>query len=126
MTEAKVVDLNRTGGFRPAMGVLGRAIFGRDAMLVHVTFVAHAEAPPHVHDEEQFGLVVAGELRLTLGDTTHRLGPGQGYYVPPGVTHSAIAGAMGCTGVEVFSPIRADYHDALVSSFRPKERRRTP
>lgn len=115
MGQGQVVDLGELDGFAPADGVLGRAIFGRDAMLVRVDFEPGAVAPPHVHEQEQFGYVITGELSLVLAGQTHTVGPGQGYYVPPGVTHSAVAGPDGSTGVEVFSPIRADYRDAFLA-----------
>jgi quercetin dioxygenase-like cupin family protein len=43
---------------------------------------------PHAH-AEQWGIVVEGEMELTIGGTTRRYGPGESYYIPGGVEHAA-------------------------------------
>ena len=43
---------------------------------------------PHSH-AEQWGIVVEGEMELTIGGVTRRYGPGESYHVPGGVEHSA-------------------------------------
>ena len=46
------------------------------------------EVPPHSHGN-QWGIVVEGEMELTIGGETRRYGPGDSYYIPAGVTHGA-------------------------------------
>ena len=114
MAEPQVVDLVAAPSFAPAPGIAGRPIFGENAMVVLVSFQASATAPAHRHDaEEQFGVVLTGELAVTIAGETHQLTSGHAYYVPPGVEHSAIAGLGGSTGIEVFQPSRRDYREAL-------------
>jgi quercetin dioxygenase-like cupin family protein len=114
LPEAQVVDLTRAPGFAPAEGILGRPIFGERAMVVLVTFEPGATAPTHAHtEEEQFGVVLTGELSVTIAGHTHLLAAGHAYYVPPGFEHAAVAGGDGCTGIEVFEPRRRDYLEAL-------------
>lgn len=57
--------------------------------------VVHAIVPPgggppphtHLHDDEAFFLI-EGELDLTLGDESHRIGPGAFAFVPRGSLHA--------------------------------------
>ena len=44
--------------------------------------------PPHSHGD-QWGIVVEGEMELTIGDETRRYRPGDSYHIPAGVVHSA-------------------------------------
>ena len=44
--------------------------------------------PSHTHGE-QWGIVVEGEMELTIGDETRRYGPGDSYHIPAGVPHGA-------------------------------------
>ena len=44
--------------------------------------------PPH-HHGEQWGIVVEGEMSLTIGGETRTYGAGDSYYIPAGVIHSA-------------------------------------
>ena len=44
--------------------------------------------PPHSHGA-QYGFVIEGEMRLTIGDETKLYKRGDSYYVPEGVVHSA-------------------------------------
>lgn len=64
--------------------------------------------PRHAHAEEQTGYLVAGELLLTIGDETFRVGPGDCWCIPGNVEHSAeiLADSV---AIEVFSPLRTDY-----------------
>jgi quercetin dioxygenase-like cupin family protein len=44
--------------------------------------------PPHSHGE-QWGIVVEGEMDLTIGGQTRRCRPGDSYHIPAGVEHGA-------------------------------------
>ncbi len=46
------------------------------------------EVAPHSHGA-QFGFVIDGEMRLTIGDETKLYKKGDSYYIPEGVVHSA-------------------------------------
>jgi quercetin dioxygenase-like cupin family protein len=46
------------------------------------------EVPEHAHGE-QWGIVVEGEMQLTIGGETKRYGPGDSYHIPAGVLHGA-------------------------------------
>jgi len=44
--------------------------------------------PPHSH-KAQYGIVVEGEMTLTIGDHRHKLKPGDSYFIPENVSHHA-------------------------------------
>jgi quercetin dioxygenase-like cupin family protein len=47
-----------------------------------------SEVPEHSH-AAQWGVVVDGEIRLTIAGRTRRYRRGDEYFIPPGVPHSA-------------------------------------
>jgi quercetin dioxygenase-like cupin family protein len=48
-------------------------------------------AKPHRHPEEQLSFVVSGRLRVTAGDETYEVGPGQATFNPSNVEHGVEA-----------------------------------
>ncbi len=44
--------------------------------------------PPHTHGE-QWGVVVEGEMELTIGGKTKRYAQGDSYHIPSGIEHGA-------------------------------------
>ncbi len=68
-------------------------------------------------DNEQFGLIIAGQLDFRLGsDQRELLGPGDVYYAPKNHPHgdSRFTGdpAHGETWIlDIFSPVREEYRD---------------
>ena len=47
------------------------------------------EVPPHSH-KGQWGIVLEGEMDLTIGGETNTYTKGDYYYIPDGVVHSAV------------------------------------
>jgi quercetin dioxygenase-like cupin family protein len=45
--------------------------------------------PPHEHAQDKCDAVLQGVLRVTVGDETFDLGPGDRLYLPAGTRHSA-------------------------------------
>lgn len=90
-------------------GVTRRTLGITDAMmLVEIQLDAGAIVPEHSHPHEQVGYVVAGALRLKIGDEEQLLKPGDGYAIPGDVPHSAVA-TEATTLIDVFSPPREAY-----------------
>lgn len=56
--------------------------------LVFFQVLADMDLPPHSH-KAQWGTVLEGRLSLTIGGVTREVGPGDSYYIPAGVVHSA-------------------------------------
>ncbi len=82
--------------------------YGAETLMAEFRLTAGATLPAHDHPQEQTGYLVAGRLRLTIGDETRELGPGDSWSIPGAVSHGAVA-LEDTIAVEVFSPLREDY-----------------
>ncbi len=72
----------------PLEGVRGWISQAADHQIAFFDIDPIGGIPPHSHGE-QWGIVVEGEMELTIGDETKRYGPGDSYHIPAGVVHSA-------------------------------------
>lgn len=100
-------------GARPRVTMLDgvhRKTFGttRNMMLCEISLEEGTTVPPHRHDNEQIGYVVAGRIRMTIDGVTEVLSAGDNYAVEAGVEHSAEA-VTDTVVVDVFHPEREDY-----------------
>lgn len=68
-----------------------------------------AAIPLHRHPHEQMGLLLEGELSLTIGGQTHVVQAGQMWRIPGGVEHAAAAGNRPAKALDAFHPVREDY-----------------
>ena len=91
-------------------GILARVVEGRDITFAIVELDPHAMAARHQHPNEQLGVVLRGSIRFTIGEETRDLREGDTYVIPSGVAHEAVAGDHGAVVIDVFTPIRADWH----------------
>jgi quercetin dioxygenase-like cupin family protein len=87
-------------------GLRFQPTLGQNSLANLVTFEPHAEAPMHVHVEEQVIVVVDGAFEFTIDGETRTMRRGDIAVVPPWVPHGAVAGEEGCVEVDVFSPPR--------------------
>ncbi len=108
--QPQFVRLDETRAFELATGVAGRPLFGEGAMLNLIRFDAGATVPLHSHPHEQLGIVLEGMLALVVGGVAYELGPLEAYVLPGGVEHSAYCGPEGALVLDVFTPVREDYH----------------
>lgn len=100
------------GGLRPYAirdGITARAVHGDRVTMAVVDLEPRVELPEHHHENEQLGFVLEGEITMTIGGERRTLHAGDTYLIPSEVPHDARAGADGCTVVDVFSPVRADW-----------------
>ena len=95
--------------FEPAPGFVVRAASGERLMLAYITLQPHAEAHLHSHSEEQAGIVLEGEVELTIGDETRLLKKGDMYLIPSNVTHGGVGHGEGAVVLDAFSPPREAY-----------------
>ena len=72
----------------PLPGVRGWLSQGADHQIVFFDIEPIGVIPPHSHGE-QWGMVIEGQMDLTIGGETRRYGPGDSYHIPAGVVHSA-------------------------------------
>lgn len=85
-----------------------QTFWGDQMLAMRVAFDPHVQVPEHKHPHEQFGVVLAGELTLTIAGEPLTLHAGEMYLIPGNVPHSAVAGPEGFVAAEVFSPVRED------------------
>ncbi|MBW1980989.1 MAG: cupin domain-containing protein [Deltaproteobacteria bacterium] len=69
-------------------GVKGYLMQGRQEQLVFFDIGPIGEVKPHSHGP-QWGVVLQGEMVLTIGEETRTYRKGDSYYIPGGVIHSA-------------------------------------
>lgn len=72
----------------PVKGVVGKMLQGDRGQAVWFTIEAGAEIPPHSHGD-QWGVVLDGEMELTIGGQTRRYRPGDSYFISAGTVHGA-------------------------------------
>jgi quercetin dioxygenase-like cupin family protein len=77
-------------------------------LIARLDFDPFVQVPEHKHPHEQFGLILSGEVTLTIAGEPLVLRAGEMYLIPGNVPHSATAGPEGFTAAEVFSPARED------------------
>lgn len=69
-------------------GVKGWLSQAKDHQLVFMDIAPIGEVAPHAHGA-QWGIVVDGEMELTIGGKAHVFRKGDSYYIPKGTVHSA-------------------------------------
>ncbi len=72
----------------PVEGVRGKLLQGTDKQVVFFDIQPVGTIPEHSHGA-QWGIVVEGEVELTIGGQPHTYKRGDAYYIPAGVSHSA-------------------------------------
>lgn len=72
----------------PFPGIRGWLIQNDSMQVVFFDIEPVGKVPPHSHCA-QWGLVIEGEIKLTIADETNLYKKGDWYYIPEGVTHSA-------------------------------------
>ncbi len=72
----------------PFPGVKGWLLQGGNTQVVFFDIEPVGDVPPHAHCA-QWGLMVEGEMQLTIGDDTRTYRKGDHYSIPEGVTHAA-------------------------------------
>ena len=92
-----------------APGIDMRTFWGEQMLLSKADLEPGAILPVHNHPHEQGGVILSGQLTLTIDGETQVLSAGDMYLVPGGVEHNGVAGLEGCVAVDIFSPVREEY-----------------
>lgn len=87
-------------------GLAFKPILGDKAMVNWVQFEPNTEAPLHAHEEEQFTIVVEGEMEFEIDGDVRLMRPGTVAAIPPGMPHGARTGETSCLEIDVFVPPR--------------------
>jgi quercetin dioxygenase-like cupin family protein len=98
------VDAITAVEFLPGLGF--RPVLGQRAMTNFVSFEPGAEAPRHVHEEEQIVIVLDGEFTFDLDGDVRVMRKGDVAVVPAWVPHGAWTTDSHCLEVDVFCPPR--------------------
>ena len=77
-------------------------------MQVEARIAAGLSTAPHSHPHEQVSYVLAGRIRVTVGNDTAELSAGESFIVPTGVEHSATA-LVDVVLLDTFTPAREDF-----------------
>ena len=72
----------------PIKGVEANLLQGENQQVIFMSFDRDVEVPEHAH-EAQWGVVLDGEIEITIGGQARIYGRGDTYFVPKGVLHSA-------------------------------------
>jgi quercetin dioxygenase-like cupin family protein len=99
-----------TDGYRQVLeGIeLKTLTHGETTLLAEFRLKQVSRLPRHSHSQEQTGYLVSGRIRLSIGDETIEMEPGDSWCIPSNIEHGAeiLADSV---AIEVFSPIREDY-----------------
>ena len=83
-------------------------VYGKRTLMTEFLLKKGSRLPKHSHPYEQTGYLVSGRIRLTIGEETFDVDPGDSWCVLGDVEHSA-AVLEDSVIIEVFSPVREDY-----------------
>jgi quercetin dioxygenase-like cupin family protein len=83
-------------------------VYGDKSLLSEFRMEQGSQLPWHTHPQEQTGYLVSGRIRLSIGEETFDVEPGDSWNVPGNLQHRAeiLADTL---AIEVFSPVREDY-----------------
>ena len=87
-----------------------RFFTGEKITFAFLTIKEGCVVPEHHHESEQFSYIITGALRFTIAGEEVIVRGGELMEIPSNVPHSAVA-IEHTTGIDIFSPIRADWLD---------------
>jgi quercetin dioxygenase-like cupin family protein len=90
-------------------GIQARTAWGEQMLCSIVDLQPGSVLPLHSHPHEQAGIVLEGELEMTIAGETRLLQRGALYIIPGDVEHSARVGERAARVLDVFSPVREEY-----------------
>ncbi len=93
----------------PFPGISLHVATGQRLMIARVEVKPNSEVPLHNHPEEQMGIVLEGEVELTIGDETRLLKKGDAYLIPSNTNHGGVPRREGVVVLDVWSPPREAY-----------------
>jgi quercetin dioxygenase-like cupin family protein len=73
----------------PMPGITGYLLSGEAGQVVFFDLPAGTSVPPHSHGA-QWGIVVDGEIELTISGVTKTYKPGDSYHIGDGEEHAAV------------------------------------
>ena len=90
-------------------GVSLHAIGGEQVLLCHVTYEPGTTVALHSHETaEQVMWIIEGDLTMTVGEETKRMGAGDVVVVNAGIEHE-LRSENGLTFIEALAPVLRDH-----------------
>ena len=90
-------------------GINARTFWGEKMPTAVVDLEPHVHLPLHSHPHEQLGIVLEGQIEMTVAGERKTLNPGDIYLIPGGVEHEARTFEQPVKVMDVFSPVREEY-----------------
>ena len=90
-------------------GARARTPYGERLMLSYLEMDENTSIPAHSHPHEQAGMVIKGQVELTISEESRLCEPGDMFIIPPNTQHGAKAVNGPAVVLDVFSPVREDY-----------------
>jgi len=112
-------DIGDVGPQQIWSGVVARALHSDRMTMGLIELDPGAVVPEHKHENEQVGILLAGEMTFTIGGETKTVGPGGTWTIRANVPHSVEAGGDGAVAFEIFAPLRDDWSRIETESARP-------
>ena len=100
-------------------GVAARAVEGERITFAVVELDPDALVPEHRHPNEQMGMVIRGTVHFRIGTETRTFGPGGTWRILADEPHEVRVGPDGAQVIDVFSPVREDWHQLPILPPRP-------
>ncbi|MEM7339606.1 MAG: cupin domain-containing protein [Actinomycetota bacterium] len=92
-------------------GISTSIFAGEQAMISVVSFEPDSVGTIHSHPEEQWGVLIAGSVRIQGGESVP-VTNGDFWLTPGGVDHGFTAGPEGATVMDILAPPRDAYRTA--------------
>ena len=92
-----------------APGVTAKIASGEKLMFSLVTLEPDSVVPEHSRPHEQMGIMMSGDMELTVAGESRRLSANEICLVPGGVPHKVVTGPRGALALDAFSPPREEY-----------------
>ncbi len=86
---------------QPFEGLKAWLLQGEKMQTLFLEAVKEVRLPNHSHGD-QWGIVVAGKLDLTVGRQSRTCGPGESYFIPAGAEHYGTL-HPGCRAIDCFA-----------------------
>ena len=99
------IELESLPESEPVSGYRARFVHTGKMTLVYWRIDADAPLPEHAHPQEQVVNILEGRYRLTFGEETRILEPGDVVVIPPNQPHSGRS-VTACRILDVFHPER--------------------
>ncbi len=111
MSNGRIFDWDSIGTHHSPGSKIGvKVVNGQNMQLVWAEFHPGDRYELHSHEREQFSFMVSGRMKLTVGDDTREIGPGEMWHAPSNVVHGGeLVGDEPVVFVDVYSPPAEEY-----------------